>query len=318
MNTLRTHLATSTRRANLFLLRQDLRLGLKFMTALRYKNMLASTPVVSSSGPIVSLTTSGSRLKSVYLTLESIAAGTVLPSRLILWIHDRTAFDKRPYSIKLLEDRGLEVFFCDDYGPHTKYFPYLLSADAFRYPLVIAEENVLYSRWWLAGLVRAYQSDPNVIHCYRAKVVQMASGGIASLIDWEDCNSTVPSRRSLANGSSGCIYPPHFLTRLKAEGAGFLRSCPGSDDIWLHVNALRSGFETRQVGSRPLVFPFIPGTGLGSSQIDGLEKTNEQIKATYGPEEISLLLAETNDEMSAQGIRGFGLISGVSPSQAAD
>jgi hypothetical protein len=58
-----------------------------YLAKLRVRNRLSKKMVVSPGGEaVISLTTYGDRVDSVYLTIESIGAGTVRPRRLILWL----------------------------------------------------------------------------------------------------------------------------------------------------------------------------------------------------------------------------------------
>jgi hypothetical protein len=91
-----------------------------------------------------------------------------------------------------------------------------------------------------------------------------------------------------------------LLKRLKLAGDEFMQLCPKADDVWLHVNALRAGMKTRQIWSRPLRFPFVPGTqgsGLYHSNVL-LARNDEQIRSTYTTEDIAVL---ERKETSLQG-----------------
>jgi hypothetical protein len=288
-------ISNSALRIWLFLLRQDVKLARLNVTRLRRRNLMAEASVVAPGGPVVSLTTFGARIQSVYLTLESIAAGVRLPSRLIVWIDDPEAFHNRPLSIRRLEARGLEVHLTRNYGPHTKYFPYLLSTETFSLPLVTADDDVLYPASWLAKLWSAYCENPRVVICHRAHLIPIIDGAFAPYVRWRGCQSTKPSVRHFATGVSGCIYPPEFLHLLKLAGSGFLECCPKADDIWINVNALRAGFKVMQVGPRSLNFPFLPGTqdhGLSPVNV-GDGENDRQIARTLTPSDIERILSDS-------------------------
>ena len=284
-------LVSNAMHLSLLLLRQDMKLGRFTIRRLRRRNLQSREPVVGAGGPVVSLTTFGARLAEVYLTIESIGLGTLLPERLILWLQDEETFKKRPDSIKRLEARGLEVCLTQTYGSHSKYFPYLQSVDTFKTPLVTADDDVLYSRWWLAGLASASLEDPGLVNCYKARVIHLGAGAVKSYFDWTDCDNTEPSIRHFATGVAGAIYPAAFLPRLKQAGDAFLALCPQADDVWLHANALRAGLRIRQISRKQVDFPVIPGTqtsGLFQTNI-WLGRNDEQIKKTYTPQDIALL-----------------------------
>ncbi|WP_353071462.1 hypothetical protein [Tunturiibacter gelidiferens] len=278
----------------LFFLRNETKVTKFQLRRLTSRNEHSKERVVAAGGPVVSVTTYGERLSTVHLALESIAAGSVLPSRLILWVDSAEGFANRSAGLKRLVERGLEIYLTENFGPHTKYYPYLLSTDTFDVPLVTADDDLLYSRWWLEGLVRAHRENPEGVNCYRAHRIGLGNGAITPYQTWESCRSSEAGFLHFGTGVSGCIYPMSLLKRLKLAGAEFMQLCPKADDVWLHVNALRAGMKTRQIWNRPLRFPFVPGTqgsGLYHSNVL-LARNDEQIRSTYTAEDIAVLEAE--------------------------
>jgi len=275
----------------LFLLRQDARFARVGVRWFAHRNRILREPIVASHGPIVSLTTYGKRIRTVHLTLESIANGTELPSRIILWLDEADAFENRPHELRRLEARGLEIRMTPNYGPHKKYYPFLESNDAFEIPLVTADDDVLYPKSWLSGLLKSFKQDCTVINCYHAHEVKIVHGTIAPYCSWGRSGSVKPSFLNFSVGNSGSIYPPAFLRALKRAGRGFQQQCPTADDVWLHVNAIRANFMIRQIQNHPLDFPALPDTqdnGLFHSNI-GQGRNDLQIKKTYLPADIDTL-----------------------------
>ena len=293
LRTARAGLSTRAVETWLFFLRHETKLTKFHLTRLRRRNERSRASVTAPGGPVVSMTTYGDRLRTVHLVLESIAAGSVLPSRMILWVDSEEALANRTDGLQRLVDRGLEIYLSENFGPHTKYYPYLLSTDTFESALVTADDDLLYNEWWLEGLVRANLEDPGSVNCYRAHRVRFEKGAIAPYVTWGTCKTTEPSFLHFATGVSGCIYPPSLLWRLKLAGSEFVQLCPKADDVWLHVNALRAGMRTRQVWDRPLRFPFVPGTqgsGLYHSNVL-LAGNDEQIRNSYTASDIAALVA---------------------------
>ena len=272
---------------------------------LQAQNLQSNDRIVVDRGPIVSLTTFGQRLQTVHLAIESIGLGSVLPSRIILWIADRALFEGRPDSLRRLESRGLEVKLSEAYGPHTKYFPFLQSETVFEQPLITADDDVIYSKWWLAGLITAYEHDAQVLNCYRAHRIEIENGKLARYRMWSSCRSTEPSFLHFTTGVSGCLYPPAMLTCLKESGDVFLNTCPRADDVWLNVTALRRDFKVKQVLNRPVNFPLIAGTqssGLWQSNV--LRDQNDvQLAATYTEQDVARLVKEEPSDGPAQRAR---------------
>jgi hypothetical protein len=257
-------------------------------------NRFGRRPVTESDGPVVSLTTFGKRSEKVYYAIESIGRGTVRPSRLILWIDDEALLRNLPATIRRLQQRGLEVKRCKNYGPHKKYYPYVESREEFDTPLVTADDDILYPRYWLKKLVEANREYSENVNCYWAHVIDVDEAGIRPYAKYKSCSSTRPSFRNLALGGMGAIYPPSFLLVLKRAGTAFESCCPKGDDLWLHVQALRSGYRVRQILPRLpyLSFQGVPGsqrTALSYENVTYGDGNDRQMKTTYTDSDIQLL-----------------------------
>lgn len=265
-------------------------LGYLQLAPLSLINRFGRSPVTQSCGPVVSLTTYGRRAKTVYLAIESIARGEVRPSRLILWIDETNLFNNLPATIRRLQRRGLEVKLCKNYGPHKKYYPYVESQDSFDLPLVTADDDILYPRYWLKKLVEANQKYPRMVNCYFAGWIEFDISG-KMCMRWKSCHSTQPSFCHTAVGFTGVIYPPSYLMVLKRAGAAFNSCSPTLDDLWLHVMALRAGYKVRQILLLPPYFAFqsIPGSQGTALKGRGLDW---QTRYTYEESDIQLLRAD--------------------------
>jgi hypothetical protein len=215
---------------------------------------------------------------------------------LILWIDDKGLFNNLPATILRLQKRGLEVRPSKNYGPHTKYYPYVESQDGFDTPLVTADDDMFYPSYWLKKLVEANKEYPEIVNCFWGHVMALDENGIRKFQDWKQCDSVIPHFRHHAAGVTGVIYPPAFLKVLKRAGTAFEACCPKADDIWLHAQALRSGYKVRMIFPRLpyLSFRGVPGTqstALCYENVDGVGN-DRQISATYTETDIRLLLAD--------------------------
>lgn len=251
-----------------------------------------STASVNGDGPVVSLTTHGARVKRVYVTIETIARGIVKPSQLILWLDDPKVAARPPRTLRRLQRRGLELRVSQNYGPHTKYFPYVFEREQFERALVTADDDMLYPITWLAGLAAANEAHPDEILCYRARRMQVADGAIAPYLTWPLVGTTEASPLNFATGVSGALYPPRFLAQLKSLGDGFREKCPRADDVWLHWAAVSVGRSVRQIESEAKNFPTVPRTqerALQDANVLG-GGNDAQIAATYTPQSIHALL----------------------------
>jgi hypothetical protein len=257
-------------------------------------NFYGKSRVTSPGGPVVSLTTFGRRSRNVYLSIESIARGSSRPSRLLLWIDEETLIRNLPPTLRRLQERGLEIRPCRNYGPHKKYYPYVESQDSFDTPLATADDDVLYPRYWLHELVSANAAHPDAVNCYLAHVIALNGNRIEKYRAWKSCDSTLPDSLHVATGFAGVIYPPSFLMVLKRAGRAFEACCPKGDDLWLHAQALRSGFKVRQILPRLPYFSFqaVPGaanTALSNENVTNGDGNDRQIRATYNDADLRLL-----------------------------
>jgi hypothetical protein len=269
----------------------EVRIWILTLPRLWWINRYGHASILEAGGPVVSLTSYGIRVRTVYLTIESIARGYKRPSRIILWVEDDSSFRNPPAPLRRLVRRGLEIRLCTSYGPHTKYFPYVETQDHFHVPLVTADDDQLYPRDWLKTLAEGYGTFPTAINCHWALAIGLQDK-LAKYTSWGRCGSTEPNFRQIALGVSGVIYPPAFLRILKAAGSAFQSCCPKADDLWLHVQALRAGYKIRQLRSEPLQCLQVPGSqgiALGKENKDD-GGNDRQVEATYTAEDINRML----------------------------
>jgi hypothetical protein len=261
------------------------------MVYLRGRNLMARGPATGSAPVVVSLTTYGDRLATVSVALESIARGKVRPRRLVLWLDSPQQFAGRPESLRRLERRGLEILLTSNYGPHTKYYPFVQSVERHTVPLVTADDDIIYPPDWLELLLDAGRRHPEAISGHWVSIMGVSGLRVADYDTWARARDTAARPTNFALGVSGVIYPPAMLQELKRRGDGFLSACPGADDIWLKWVAIRAGIPVRQVGPVPHHFPIIPG-----SQGQALVKTNvgenrndHWIRGLYSAEDVAVL-----------------------------
>lgn len=261
------------------------------LAKLRWINRFSHQPVTGKADVVVSMTTYGERIRTVDVALESIARGTVRPRRMILWLDDPEAMDRLPIGLERLRSRGLEVRLSQNFGPHTKYFPYVASNGHSEMPLVTADDDIIYPATWLEQLVEANRARPGMIHGHWVRTITVNSGSLTGYQDWSRRRDTAPAMSNFALGVSGVIYPPRMLRELRARGDLFLDACPGADDIWLHWVALRAGIPICQVGTVSRHFPMIPGSQTNplSDLNVGQSRNDHWIRALYSTTDVSAL-----------------------------
>jgi len=256
------------------------------------RNVLLRSPVTGEpSGPTVSMTTHGSRTKTAFLAVESIARGTLKPSRLILWTNDPACEERPPRALRRLRRRGLEICLAENWGPHTKYFPYVISTDPARFstPLVTADDDILYPRTWLRRLDAAHRQAPGAIHCFRAHTISFESTSLLPYAQWLPCRATAPGHLTFATGVSGVIYPGAMQAELRRRGDAFVDRCRENDDVWINWVAYRARIPVSQVSDSPQHFPAIPLSQRDSLMHASLAggRTDRLLLTTYGQEDLA-------------------------------
>jgi hypothetical protein len=208
-----------------------------------------------------------------------------------LWLGEHDRGQALPKPLRRLQRQGLEIRYCADVGPHTKYFPYVRDFADEGLPLVTADDDGIYGRRWLSDLLAAHQAQPDVIHGHWVRQMEMSGGHLEPYQHWKNAESPQASSRHFALGVAGVIYPPAFVKALRRAGDAFLETCPKADDIWLHAVALRNGFRVRQVHKKksyPRTIPFTQDSALFHANF--LPTGNDaQIQRTYDVSDLSLL-----------------------------
>ncbi|MFJ4221472.1 hypothetical protein [Curtobacterium luteum] len=210
------------------------------MTSAAVRARFGRRPLTVPGGPVVSLTTFGARARTVHLTLATIGAGTVRPSRLIVWLDDDALLADPPRALRRLVARGVELRPCDDLGPHKKYYPYACSISHHRVPMVTADDDVLYPRTWLETLVAEHVRTPDAVVAHRVNRIAVEGGRVLPYDRWGRATSAEVTPRNYAVGVKGVLYPPALLDALRDAGDGFRSVAPGSSDTWLHHRSLRA------------------------------------------------------------------------------
>ena len=255
-------------------------------------NRYSSRSLIDSDGPIVSMTSHSIRIALAHLAIESIARGIVRPKRMMLWLPKSEAGKPLPKPLLRLVSRGLEIFYIEDLGPHTKYFPYVASQSEFRDPLVTADDDIIYPRDWLAALVEGHQREPRHIHTHRARRMRFNQGHFAPYWSWKPATDCEPHPLNFLIGASGAIYPPEYLCAVKNHGTTFTHVCPSADDIWLNFVAFRCGVPVAQLARLWPDFQEVPGSQLVCLSRKNIDEGGNQIQLaeTYCREDRANLL----------------------------
>ncbi len=189
---------------------------------------------------VVSLTTHGTRIHTVAFAVESIFSQTLKPNKVVLYLSEKE-FSTRPLPLTLMrqQERGLEVRFVDDLGPHTKLIPAL--KDFPEAIIVTIDDDYMYPFDLLERLVRANEAHPRAVCCSHSRMMKSNQAGRLFPYDsFEMCfpASDYLSNNLLAEGFGGVLYPPRSLSEEVFNFEQLRKLAPSADDLWFKAMEL--------------------------------------------------------------------------------
>ena len=199
---------------------------------------------------IVSLTTFSNRIDNVYLPIESIMQGSVKPNRIILWLSQEEYKDTPiPQTLKLQQERGLEIKYCTDFLSYNKLIHTLAE-----YPeaaIITIDDDVVYEYDLVERLVNAHNKNPkSICACRMHRIVLDKANNPVSYMDWNLCiDDTKTTPLNFPTGVGGVLYPPHCFTDEVFNNTIFMELCPKADDIWFYAMALLGGTSNQWVAT---------------------------------------------------------------------
>lgn len=240
---------------------------------------------ISGETGVVSITTHGIRLNKVHATIESIIRGKDQPKELILWLDDEVSYSDLPTLLRAQIVRGLKVKLSRNFGPHTKYYPYVMQGSENQI-LVTADDDIIYPFDWFSGLLKAEKLNPGKILCYRARRITKnpEGSGFSNYYSWPICRHGYVGRDAFFTGVHGVLYPIAFQRMLLNMHDDFMKVCPFADDVWLNKVAIESDISV-EVLAPPGRFINTPRT-----QIHALKHKN--VDGGNNDRYIDLLLAD--------------------------
>lgn len=197
---------------------------------------------------IVSMTTFGSRIYEVALTIETLMRQTLKPNRIILWLSEEEFRNVQlPKSLAKMRDRGLEINYCKDIRSYKKLIPTLkMFPDAV---VITVDDDVLYDYDVVEKLVMAHLHKPNVIFCNRKHKIRLDEKGSVLPYNqwlWDDPDLS-ESVFNMPTGVGGILYPSDCFDDDVFDENVFMDICRYADDIWFKAMALKKGFSAQKV-----------------------------------------------------------------------
>ncbi|WP_346351803.1 FkbM family methyltransferase [Oceanimonas sp. AH20CE76] len=227
---------------------------------------------------VISLTSYEKRFSTLHLTIRSLLSQTVEPDHLVLWI----AKEEKallPKDVTDLQDKGLEIKFCEDIKSYKKIIPTIN-----KYPnsfIATADDDVYYPQEWLETLIDVYNENEKCIPAHRIHRIQLDNKDIPLPYQnwmWEYKNDFNPHPLNFPTGMGGVLYPPSCFHKDVTNENLFINLCPKGDDIWLYTMATIAGYTFKPTKEK-LNFTTWPSTQSVALHHENIKAGNdEQLK----------------------------------------
>ncbi len=217
---------------------------------------------------IVSLTSIPSRLHTLDITIESLKRQSVVPEKIILWLHEKMV-GQLPTRLEKMQDKIFEIRYSPFTFSHRKLIHCL---DAFPEKAVITcDDDVIYDSKVIETLYNEHKNYPNHIIGNRCRAITYKNGELLSYNNWPFVDGSAnPSNFLMPVGAFCTIYPPNSLDPLATDVDLFMELAPKADDLWFKAMALKKGTLSRCNSQE--IQPLIPIMG---TQKIALKKINK-------------------------------------------
>jgi hypothetical protein len=200
----------------------------------------------SKSEYIVSLTSYGERLKTVWLSIQSIFDQNCKLAKVVLWIAHK---DKNLINSKLreLEKNGLTIAFCEDVLSYKKL---IYSSKYYNdFHIITVDDDIIYPQNYLKKLISLHKKYPNCISCYRAHEICFKEENILEYKKWKFHSPGIkgPTAKILATGVGGVLYPSGTFNFEDFDLNVIKNVAPYTDDIYFKWIELNKGIDVVKV-----------------------------------------------------------------------
>jgi len=195
---------------------------------------------------IVSLTSFPAAITFACGAVRSILSGSVKPDKVVLYLTS-SQFPgggiPRELTLLIEENPIFEVrFYNEDIRSYTKLIPALKDfPDAI---IVTVDDDVLYHKNMLRGLLRLHKRYPDAVIAHRARHLKL---GVPYSM-WKRSKphryifyGLRPKFSNLQTGVGGVLYPPNSLSAEMLDSKIFMETAPTVDDIWFWAAAVANG-----------------------------------------------------------------------------
>ncbi len=208
---------------------------------------------------VITLTTISPRIGALGNVIRSILDQTVPASEIRLQLsHEPYLLDQGirdqdiPADIRDFAARGMiQISWVPNTGPYRKLLPALAHYwDRRDTILITADDDSIYPRDWIQGLVETHRRYPNEVIAHRCRRIKSGGGTFLPYVQWPyvESDAVLSGADLIPIGKDGVLYCPRFFTEDVFDEQA-LEICPFGDDLWFKFLALANDIRARAVGT---------------------------------------------------------------------
>ncbi len=204
----------------------------------------------SKSNLIVSLTSFPTRIKKIYLVIESLLRQNVMPKKIILYLSLKqfNGYEDLPKKLKkLCEKELLNIKFVDeDFKSHKKYFYTVKDMNC---DFITVDDDMIYPEDLIEIFFNGQFKYKNTICCLWADKITVFNHKVDLYKNWKiNTKKCEPRYDILPIGCAGIFYPKNCFQKDRLLNyKDFMNLCPSADDLWLKLNSVLSGIKSVQL-----------------------------------------------------------------------
>lgn len=218
---------------------------------------------------IVSLTSYGERLKTVWMTIQSIFDQNCKFSKVILWVayQDMSQINDQ---LRMLECHGLTIRYCKDIHSYKKLI-YTVKEYS-NYNLITVDDDVIYSERYFIKLIKLHKKYPECICCYRAHTMRFREGLMLPYKEWDFHSLGIkgPTMKILPVGIGGILYPAFSFSVKDFDFDVIKKIAPYSDDLYFKWLEIKKGINVVKVYRNKKHIPYY----IANTQENSLKMLN--------------------------------------------
>jgi hypothetical protein len=190
---------------------------------------------------VVSLTSFPARIKTVFVTIDSLLCQSLKPNHIILYLAEEEFPSKEiPEALKAQQKRGLEIHWVqNNYRPYNKLVHALKE-----YPeavIITVDDDAFYEPSLLEEFYLEHLKNPKNIISKRYRAVTYDQDlHVKGYNQWCAPQVKDSSFFIFPTGLGGILYPPHSLDEMVSNEVLFMELCPYQDDIWFWAMAVKN------------------------------------------------------------------------------